>query len=96
MQYIYDVQRYVITGSYEAVQFYPLWDFDIYMLVVRDPITGEYEYSDNDFYNIFFSLMMYVIQVTGNKPVSLFINLLTGSALSLHPFTVPLAVYYFA
>ena len=47
IQYIYDVQKYVISGQYEAVKFYPFWDFQIYVLLITNPETGVVESSDN-------------------------------------------------
>lgn len=86
----------MISGGYEAVKFYPFWTFEIYQVQVLNPDTGEYETVDNVFNNVILSILMYIIQVTGNKPVSILVNLLMGIALSGHPFTLPTAVYYFA
>jgi len=45
--------------------------------------------------DLFVSLVIYVVQVTGHKPITILMNIATGLALCLHPFTLPFAAYFF-
>jgi len=44
--------------------------------------------------DLWVSLVIYAVQITGHKPVTILMNIVTGLALCLHPFTLPFAAYF--
>lgn len=95
-EYVYEVQDYTdFSTSYETVKFYTFLDINLdYKIHLVNPLDWTTHVVDLPIFNIPASIYMYWLVISGQKTVSIIINLLLGLTFLMHPYLMPLSVYF--